>query len=964
MTIAWGRRALKFKSRYARFLCEALESRRLLAAHSWMDGPATPTPAAARPAVRHAALPATGLKQSTGTLDAARWSPVAATAGGMAIFAGGTLSSVYGNFPPVEYFENTGAHSSDTIGVHLTPTAATSVDGQALFFNPPTFQTHASVALFNAAVGGWSDVSLPRDVYSVAATSVGHRAIFAGGFLSNGDSIPSDIADIYDVPSGTWFESRMPVPLGTNQPYATSVAGKALFSDGSIVNIYDTASRLWSTTNVPRVLSGNQAFSVGTKAYFISTSYVGGYSRSSSIEVYDGVSGQWSTLEFPVVFSVDAVSVVGSKVIFAGQYSRYNETGYSVEVYDTAKGSWSSSTLSLGRDSLAATTIGTRAIFAGGKTHDRSGESDAVDIYTDTTPAPVLDGLLSQPVAKRIDVTVRNTGDAPLRAGATINLYAAPADRLYSRDHLLATVRLPRPLAGGDSSTLTLYLSKDARSLPAGTSLIAVVKSRRSTTAIASVSLATPSVASSGLGAGDLLITPTLPPVLIGGNGVGVDSKIIFSTSEQSGASRQYGIEVFDTSSATWSTLPLTHSLGNNHAVADHLAFFAGSSTSGDSFFSPSIGSDVVDIYHADTGQLSTAHLSLGRLTISVVNVGTKVLFAGGYKSRYYFGGTDPTNVVDVYDTQTGQWSTATLSSARGDLTGVVVGTKAIFAGGSYENRFDVYDAATNTWSSGTIPASGVVNNGVAVGNKALFTDGTTAYLYDPTSGAWTTHSISLKYSYGLSFLSTGGRAFITGIYTMDAQGNPIQSKLLDIYDSTTSAWTSTQVPHLDLYFKGIIFDGKPAYVIDLGRNRPARVDVYDPDTGLWSSTARPSGYDSGEGIGIAGNELLVSDYDYNGTSTVPDILTPSPVAAPRNLLPADGVLLASPPEHFSWTPSTGADSYDIYLDDTLVINVPSPEWTPSPAIISGTHTWRVVARYGASRLGSADSTFTVLAPA
>jgi hypothetical protein len=61
---------------------------------------------------------------------------------------------------------------------------------------------------------------------------------------------------------------------------------------------------------------------------------------------------------------------------------------------------------------------------------------------------------------------------------------------------------------------------------------------------------------------------------------------------------------------------------------------------------------------------------------------------------------------------------------------------------------------------------------------------------------------------------------------------------------------------------------------------------------------------------------------------------------------------------------ATSADSYDIYLDDTLVINVPSPEWTPSPAIISGTHTWRVVARYGASRLGSADSTFTVLAPA
>ena len=39
-------------------------------------------------------------------------------------------------------------------------------------------------------------------------------------------------------------------------------------------------------------------------------------------------------------------------------------------------------------------------------------------------------------------------------------------------------------------------------------------------------------------------------------------------------------------------------------------------------------------------------------------------------------------NVVDLYDSGTGRWSTAQLSQARGDLSAASVGTVAIFAGG------------------------------------------------------------------------------------------------------------------------------------------------------------------------------------------------------------------------------------------------------------------------------------------
>ncbi len=61
--------------------------------------------------------------------------------------------------------------------------------------------------------------------------------------------------------------------------------------------------------------------------------------------------------------------------------------------------------------------------------------------------------------------------------------------------------------------------------------------------------------------------------------------------------------------------------------------------------------------------------------------MGTKAIFAGGYSSSGY------SNVVDIYDASTGQWSTATLSQARDGLAATTVGTEAIFAGGRQFQR-------------------------------------------------------------------------------------------------------------------------------------------------------------------------------------------------------------------------------------------------------------------------------------
>jgi hypothetical protein len=47
----------------------------------------------------------------------------------------------------------------------------------------------------------------------------------------------------------------------------------------------------------------------------------------------------------------------------------------------------------------------------------------------------------------------------------------------------------------------------------------------------------------------------------------------------------------------------------------------------------------------------------------------------------------DPFNVVDLYDSGTGRWSTAQLSQARYWLSATSVGAVAIFAGGAFGSK-------------------------------------------------------------------------------------------------------------------------------------------------------------------------------------------------------------------------------------------------------------------------------------
>jgi hypothetical protein len=150
-------------------------------------------------------------------------------------------------------------------------------------------------------------------------------------------------------------------------------------------------------------------------------------------------------------------------------------------------------------------------------------------------------------------------------------------------------------------------------------------------------------------------------------------------------------------------------------------------------------GSSAVDLYNSVSGTWSTAQLSVARLILAAASVGNVAIFAGGYTGSVLLWidsvtmscGSDgcaracvylcvflslvcglrlgvacfcavsacrliratagaKMNIVDLYNSESGAWTTAQLSVARDHLAATSVGNMAIFAGGALGNSVAV----------------------------------------------------------------------------------------------------------------------------------------------------------------------------------------------------------------------------------------------------------------------------------
>lgn len=208
-------------------------------------------------------------------------------------------------------------------------------------------------------------------------------------------------------------------------------------------------------------------------------------------------------------------------------------------------------------------------------------------------------------------------------------------------------------------------------------------------------------------------------------------NKIVFIGGYHEGQNWWYDplpADVYDISKNAWTSYSLTANGQTNFrygaaiaSVGTKILFAGGGDPIGD------IQTSVVNIYDASSESWSTAQLSVARAGLAAAAVGNKVLFAGGFG---YPGGSDwgYFTRVDIYDDHDHSWSTATLSQARMDISGISAGNKVYFAGGRIDGTalksIDIYDQTTGSWSVSSLEQPRTSMASIEGGGKIFWAGG------------------------------------------------------------------------------------------------------------------------------------------------------------------------------------------------------------------------------------------------
>ena len=326
-----------------------------------------------------------GLVQTgTATLSQARYLLAATSVGNYALFGGGHGGGDVGGYANVSnavdiFNGTTGQWTTATLSEARCYFAATSVGHYALFAGGYR-QAWVSdrVDIFNASTGQWTTAALSRARDRLAATSVGNFAIFGGGYEGGATS---NRVDIFNASTGQWTTAALSQARGCLA--ATSVGNYALFGGGfpstdysNRVDIFNASTGQWTTAALSQARYALVATSVGNCALF-----GGGYgSASNRVDIFNGGTGQWTTATLSQTRGWLAASSVGNYALFGGGSAGDGVYCNTVDMFNASTGEWTTATLSQARYALAATSVGNYALFGGGYTG--STYSNTVDIFS------------------------------------------------------------------------------------------------------------------------------------------------------------------------------------------------------------------------------------------------------------------------------------------------------------------------------------------------------------------------------------------------------------------------------------------------------------------------------------------------------------------------------------------------------------------------------------------------------
>lgn len=218
------------------------------------------------------------------------------------------------------------------------------------------------------------------------------------------------------------------------------------------------------------------------------------------------------------------------------------------------------------------------------------------------------------------------------------------------------------------------------------------------------------------------------------------------------------------------------------------------------------------------------------------------------------------------------QWSVAPLSVPRTSINAVTLDGKALLAGGidvatnSLTDVVDVYDFESGTWSTMTLPAPSYAAGATAVGEYALFLShahfSADVWAFSSVSGSWTRARLSVPRGRARA-VAVGGRAIFAGGETFG-----VGSRATDVFDSAAgapsdpAAWTDTELSYQRSPNFAMVHDGR-AWIFGgadaLAYSR--RVDVYDSSNGSWDSFDFPSNTVQLIGTNVADLGVVVSSF-------------------------------------------------------------------------------------------------------
>lgn len=498
--------------------------------------------------------------------------------------------------------------------------------------------------IYNITSETWSrgQLSIPRAY--LTTTAVGHRIVFAGGALkpSNNETVVSTRIDIYDTLTSTWSTQELNEPRFMH--VAATYGDKVFFAGGATEAISDLIPSLatiemldLTTNNISIVYTMDTSRFTMTAGTIMDVVYFAGGRRHTDLEPLDEIyfynvtADQWSIERLPEGRSYPSSAVYGTKIYFAGGWGRNFVASNRIDIYDTVTRSWDIKSLEEPRGLLASAVLDTKIFFAGGVGSVFSSNVD------------VLDAITGEQLSLRLQqgrqmMTAPTDGTRIYFAGGLVNdITNSDLIEIFDSNGIMDALETPRArsMFASTAANQLVFFAGGYLTDGSTTDIVDIYDERAGQWREGRLSRPRAFVLSAV-----------------------VRNKVFFIGGIDGANASLPHIDIFDTLTQRWTTAQLSQTRMDFSVVtSDNFLFVAGGAQQIEDLTAPLY--DVVDIYDDETGQWTTARLSLARSYISSYAYKTKVFFAGGHN------GTSPSTDIDIFDTSTKTWSVAHLRSPR-----------------------------------------------------------------------------------------------------------------------------------------------------------------------------------------------------------------------------------------------------------------------------------------------------------